>query len=581
MADSKQSVGVKFTGDEKDLKRSLQESSKSIADFKRQAKQHANEVEQNFKQVTIAIAKIAGGVIIAKESFAVFSKVMGSTQGSAMKLDEVMQGAGLATQKFFQMIATGDFSNFIGNLGKAAKAGAEYAEALRQIDERRLGLSLEQTEAEFKQNELIREARDNTLSATERQKALNEYKSIAVKLAKEGVEVENQAVIDYSKKLAAIGIETGKIKELYETYNSSIKEIKDAEEKVLTIQKLRTNYEIALANWKESGSVREGDNADRLKKKMDDYYNSMTDEEKHYADLLATNDKIKKGDLVNFITLLKQQAHSEGEISNIDRETQRIQNSIHTAMKGQVKSAETLLKLQKEINNTLSTGYKLAPLPTKGVTTPTAKEPYINVGTALSAPLAANIASIDTTKLVDESGIIKMNEAIAKNMIEQRDWVKFISDSANAFRDLGSAISSASSSSQSDFVKAMNIISETAKMAIAVYEALACAGMISKESNKGIIGLITAAAGVAAIIAMFAEFATPKKMSEGGIAYGSTLANVGEYAGANTNPEVIAPLSKLKGLLGGQLLVRVEGKFNGRDIYFATAEYARMLSLNT
>ncbi len=39
------------------------------------------------------------------------------------------------------------------------------------------------------------------------------------------------------------------------------------------------------------------------------------------------------------------------------------------------------------------------------------------------------------------------------------------------------------------------------------------------------------------------------KLATGGLAYGTTLAMVGEYSGARNNPEVIAPLSDLKGIL--------------------------------
>lgn len=39
------------------------------------------------------------------------------------------------------------------------------------------------------------------------------------------------------------------------------------------------------------------------------------------------------------------------------------------------------------------------------------------------------------------------------------------------------------------------------------------------------------------------------RLANGGIAYGNSLVNVGEYANARSNPEVIAPLSKLKSLL--------------------------------
>lgn len=40
------------------------------------------------------------------------------------------------------------------------------------------------------------------------------------------------------------------------------------------------------------------------------------------------------------------------------------------------------------------------------------------------------------------------------------------------------------------------------------------------------------------------------KLASGGIAYGDAIVEVGEYKNARTNPEVIAPLDKLKGMLG-------------------------------
>ena len=59
------------------------------------------------------------------------------------------------------------------------------------------------------------------------------------------------------------------------------------------------------------------------------------------------------------------------------------------------------------------------------------------------------------------------------------------------------------------------------------------------------LSTIAAAAARPLITSLIPSFA------EGGIVSGTTIARVGEYAGAATNPEVIAPLDKLKGMLGG------------------------------
>jgi hypothetical protein len=39
--------------------------------------------------------------------------------------------------------------------------------------------------------------------------------------------------------------------------------------------------------------------------------------------------------------------------------------------------------------------------------------------------------------------------------------------------------------------------------------------------------------------------------ADGGLAYGTTLGIFGEYTNAATNPEVVAPLDKLRDIIGG------------------------------
>lgn len=62
-------------------------------------------------------------------------------------------------------------------------------------------------------------------------------------------------------------------------------------------------------------------------------------------------------------------------------------------------------------------------------------------------------------------------------------------------------------------------------------------------------------------------------MAKGGIVSSPTLALVGEYGGAKTNPEVIAPLDKLKNMIGDRQAsaVNVTGEFNlrGQDLVVA------------
>ena len=64
--------------------------------------------------------------------------------------------------------------------------------------------------------------------------------------------------------------------------------------------------------------------------------------------------------------------------------------------------------------------------------------------------------------------------------------------------------------------------------------------------------------------------ATP--FANGGIVSGPTYALVGEYAGARNNPEVIAPLDKLRNLIASPFTtdgLYLETKVRGKDLYVA------------
>ena len=58
------------------------------------------------------------------------------------------------------------------------------------------------------------------------------------------------------------------------------------------------------------------------------------------------------------------------------------------------------------------------------------------------------------------------------------------------------------------------------------------------------------------------------KLARGGLAFGPTMAMVGDNVGAKVDPEVIAPLSKLQGMMGGGQL---QGRISGRDILLTSS----------
>jgi len=70
------------------------------------------------------------------------------------------------------------------------------------------------------------------------------------------------------------------------------------------------------------------------------------------------------------------------------------------------------------------------------------------------------------------------------------------------------------------------------------------------------------------------------RLAKGGLAFGETLAVVGDNPNARMDPEVIAPLSKLKNMIGGAGggTVTVVGKLSGQDILLSTEKAGRTRS---
>jgi phage-related minor tail protein len=87
------------------------------------------------------------------------------------------------------------------------------------------------------------------------------------------------------------------------------------------------------------------------------------------------------------------------------------------------------------------------------------------------------------------------------------------------------------------------------------------------------VALIALGSGLKGAISKSMGDAGVTPFADGGIVSGPTMGLVGEYPGAKTNPEVIAPLDKLRSMLGGQNVV-VTGKISGRDILLTSERNA-------
>jgi hypothetical protein len=177
-------------------------------------------------------------------------------------------------------------------------------------------------------------------------------------------------------------------------------------------------------------------------------------------------------------------------------------------------------------------------------------------------------------KLIESGGVIKDNlhdireELIAINLASEeideppmseeelsriRDNIDGISGSvftaADGFEALANVVTNSIGDSTTALQSLGNTVFEVAKQIIKAKLAEAMASMAAGESSKGLIGIGTALVGISALQAMFNS--KIPKLAQGGLAFAPQLAVVGDNPNAGSDPEVIAPLSKLTGMMGG------------------------------
>lgn len=109
-------------------------------------------------------------------------------------------------------------------------------------------------------------------------------------------------------------------------------------------------------------------------------------------------------------------------------------------------------------------------------------------------------------------------------------------------------------------------------------QAIATGSAMAENSKMGPFGWIS---GIAAVASVMATFASIPKFADGGIISGPTVGLMGEYAGASNNPEVVAPLDKLRSMMapaGAPVIIGGTLRASGRELVCVLANETRIAS---
>jgi hypothetical protein len=411
----------------------------------------------------------------------------------------------------------------------------------------------------------------------------------------------SQRTMDYMEVL--------KKKAIAESFSNEIsdaaKKYSEAKTKALTSglmaeQLAQINLDKAIRNSYNIGEAQQKLDTEKVKNKK-----AIADADKILTDVIN-----KQQMAINDLVTAEGKVKSEQDITDENKIKEAALKSEEAAWKNYLvnfkKFNEEVVKLSADKNAKLATKANILP----GADIPSAQ---LNEAPAEINPTIAAEDKAYKERLFGLSAFLKTKqglELIQQRQTEQKqlnhenkmretmikfneDNLKFtsainaqlVSIQSDAYANIGLAIADGLMNGGNVLQSVFSIIlNSVASFADAYGKALIAAAVASEAFTKLLISnpVLAIGAGIAlvaagAIVRSVAQKG-PTAFADGGIVSGPTLGLMGEYPGASTNPEVIAPLSKLQGMLApssGGFPAFLETRFDGRDLYLAVKKYER------
>ena len=147
---------------------------------------------------------------------------------------------------------------------------------------------------------------------------------------------------------------------------------------------------------------------------------------------------------------------------------------------------------------------------------------------------------------VDAENLTKEIQAIPKGLTATEKLKQTLGGVSDMARSAGEAVRSMGQAFEMPVLDVMGIIAGAIATIVQGY-----ATASAESASMGPFGWAAfSLTGLAQLMTMITQIKSATAFADGGVVYGPTLGLVGEYAGASSNPEVIAPLNKLKDIIG-------------------------------
>ena len=201
-----------------------------------------------------------------------------------------------------------------------------------------------------------------------------------------------------------------------------------------------------------------------------------------------------------------------------------------------------------------------------------------------TGPTASGIPTLEESftekAIADTKAQEDATEALRRKQEDLKETYKSVGEA------LGSSLASGAASFRDFATQALQSIKKVIGGLIQQYVATF---LLESLKGTGLIGVLAAPVigGLAAGIFNTALSGAVPALAEGGVVSGPRIVQVGEYAGASTNPEIIAPEKKLTSIFSGVLARNgggggeLFGELKGRDILLSNKREASVRKRTT
>jgi len=569
------SVTFKLDGDAQSFKQLAKEAD----GLKKALNGTAIEAQQLPKRFNFsAMAKNLAGVTAAATAV---GAAVGKFAGDAINLTQTwgdkwaveMAGMRSAYQHLVRDLASGEgWGQLIERMGQASLAGRQLAATLDELFERRQSLSYEEATIKKQISEQQLVMRDSSKTDAERATAAQKIIELNDLLLARKRDIASQEANAYRDNFKAqTHLNDQQIDYLLRNYNLNRDIINQARAYNDERSKLQAQQNTRNAN------VMFGAMGGAM-------YSGVNDPAKAMADLEANTSQTIK-DVAALVKLYDRsndelvQSMTQAEVAVINLDTEANQAKVRaTATLG------TLSKGVREVTKDLSFATEQAKLFMEALSDKRARVEMDNMINDVLNPVSGRLKELmpkgASTGVTPGLASTKKSSGLpdAKDINSSLEGITALSAAMSALSGVvGSSAESWMSWASTLLTSVASIVPAIATIT-AAHQAAATAAMAQAETEGAaavaaipVVGpgmAVAAAATIAA--ALIASIAAIPKFADGGIAFGPTLGLFGEYAGASNNPEVVAPLDKLRGMLfdgGAGLPTSIELKAKGRDLY--------------